>query len=69
MRPDEAMGVIWSAGSLKRAARIILSKRRRAERSAARKAGVSLAKLKRERFKASVEASFDAADGEGCGRW
>lgn len=61
------MGLIGRAGSLKRAARIILSQRRRAERSAARKAGVSLAKLKRERLKASVEASFDRLTGKVVG--
>lgn len=64
MKPADALTIIRRARDIKRAARMIQNRRRRELRTAARKAGTTVAKLKRERFKAAVDATFEAMQGK-----
>lgn len=58
MNRGEAERLIGESGSMERAAQRLRSRIRRDQRAEARRAGVSLETLRREKFKAAVEQSF-----------
>ena len=58
MTRDEAQKLIGQSGSPERAMARLRSRARRENRAEARKIGVTVETLKREKFKAAVEQSF-----------
>jgi hypothetical protein len=63
MTRDEAQKLIGQSGSPERAVARLRSRMRREQRAEARKIGVTVETLRRERFKAAVEQSFALMQG------